>query len=230
MRIGRSADCHREVARRRKDGTTIDVLLSVSPILDLAGTLGGASLIARDITEREAGRAGPRGAGLLRRPGARTSGSRWPEARNCRAILQHCTEIVVEHLHVATARVWTLNPADQTLELQAGAGPSTHLDGPDRRVPVGKLTIGRIAQTRQSLFTNDVAATRTSATTSGARREGMVAFAGYPLVVSERVVGVLAVFARGRSCPGPSSTTSALSPTRSPSASSASAPRRRACT
>ena len=39
--------------RRRKDGTTIAISLTVSPIHDAAGAVVGASTIARDITERE---------------------------------------------------------------------------------------------------------------------------------------------------------------------------------
>jgi PAS domain S-box-containing protein len=195
VRAGRSADCHWEVARRRKDGSTIDVLLSVSPILDLGGTLGGVSLIARDITERK--RAERALAERARLAALRADiGVALARSEELRSILQHCTEIVVEHLHVAFARVWTLNPSAQTLELQASAGLSTHLDGPDGRVPMGKLTIGRIAQTRRSLFTNDVTHDSHIGDHEWVKREGMVAFAGYPLVVSDRVVGVLAVFAR----------------------------------
>ena len=42
-----------ETVRRRKDGSIVDVALTVSPILDREGVLIGASSIARDITERK---------------------------------------------------------------------------------------------------------------------------------------------------------------------------------
>jgi PAS domain S-box-containing protein len=42
-----------ETVRRRKDGTVFDLSLSVSPIVDEAGEIVGASKIARDITERK---------------------------------------------------------------------------------------------------------------------------------------------------------------------------------
>ncbi|HEX5323610.1 MAG TPA: PAS domain S-box protein [Capsulimonadaceae bacterium] len=42
-----------ETVRRAKDGRLIDVSLSVSPLLDAAGKIIGASKIARDITERK---------------------------------------------------------------------------------------------------------------------------------------------------------------------------------
>ena len=43
---------HYETVRVRKDGQRIFVSLTVSPITDSAGNIGGASTIARDITER----------------------------------------------------------------------------------------------------------------------------------------------------------------------------------
>jgi PAS domain S-box-containing protein len=44
---------HYEAARRRKNGTLIDVSLTVSPVKDDQGRIVGASKIARDITERK---------------------------------------------------------------------------------------------------------------------------------------------------------------------------------
>jgi PAS domain S-box-containing protein/diguanylate cyclase (GGDEF)-like protein len=43
---------HFETVRRRKDGSRVEVSLSISPILDSQGRVVGASKIARDITER----------------------------------------------------------------------------------------------------------------------------------------------------------------------------------
>ena len=43
---------HYETVRRRKDGTLIDISLSVSPVKDASGKVIGASKIGRDITER----------------------------------------------------------------------------------------------------------------------------------------------------------------------------------
>lgn len=44
---------HYETVRRRKDGTLLDISLTVSPIVDRKGCIVGASKIARDITERK---------------------------------------------------------------------------------------------------------------------------------------------------------------------------------
>ena len=53
-RIGRGQSVeHFETVRVRKDGTKIDVSVTISPIRDIDGTMVGASKIARDITERK---------------------------------------------------------------------------------------------------------------------------------------------------------------------------------
>ena len=44
---------HFETIRRRKDGTLLDISLTISPVRDAAGKIIGASKIARDITERK---------------------------------------------------------------------------------------------------------------------------------------------------------------------------------
>ena len=44
---------HYETIRRRQDGTVISVSLTLSPVRDAMGEVTGASLIARDITERK---------------------------------------------------------------------------------------------------------------------------------------------------------------------------------
>jgi PAS domain S-box-containing protein len=52
IRRGEKID-HFETVRRRKDGSLVDVSLTVSPILDEKGRIVGASKIARDITARK---------------------------------------------------------------------------------------------------------------------------------------------------------------------------------
>ncbi len=52
IRSGRAVD-HYETVRRRKDGTLIDVSLSVSPIIDDLGKVVGAAKIARDISQQK---------------------------------------------------------------------------------------------------------------------------------------------------------------------------------
>lgn len=111
-------------------------------------------------------------------------------------VLQRCVQAVVTHLGAATARIWTLDDAAQALEVQASAGIDTHLDRAHARVPVGQSTVGRIAEERRPHLTNDVQHDPRVGDDDWARGEGMTAFAGYPLLVGDTLVGVVAMCAR----------------------------------
>ncbi|MGI8741782.1 MAG: PAS domain S-box protein [Bryobacteraceae bacterium] len=113
-------------------------------------------------------------------------------------MLRQCAQAIVEHLDAAFARIWTLNEPGNLLELQASAGLYTHTNGPHGRVPVGQFKIGLIAQERQPHLTNDVVGDPRVGDHEWAKREGMVAFAGYPLIVADRILGVVGMFARKR--------------------------------
>jgi PAS domain S-box-containing protein len=52
LRRGERID-HFETVRRRKDGSTLDISLTISPVRNAAGAIIGASKIARDISERK---------------------------------------------------------------------------------------------------------------------------------------------------------------------------------
>jgi signal transduction histidine kinase len=110
--------------------------------------------------------------------------------------LHHCTQALVDYLEAAFARIWTFNDAEQMLELQASSGLYTHINGGHSRVPLGALKIGLIAAERQPHLTNAVIGDPRVSDQEWARRENMVAFAGYPLLVDDRLVGVVALFAR----------------------------------
>ena len=45
---------HFETVRRRKDGSTLDVALTISPVKDSTGRIVGASKVARDVSEKKA--------------------------------------------------------------------------------------------------------------------------------------------------------------------------------
>ena len=70
IRVGQAVD-HFETIRKRKDGSLVDISLSISPVRDAEGTIVGASKIARDISElrraRDAEERNRRQAGFLSR-------------------------------------------------------------------------------------------------------------------------------------------------------------------
>ena len=182
-----------ELTAVRKNGQEFAVELSVTPIR-VRGEWSFSAFL-RDISERrhtdQALAERTRVAELGAEIGAvLTKGSILSEALN------GCCEALVRNLDAAFARIWTLNEPQQMLELQASAGLYTHLDGPHSRVAVGQYKIGLIASERLPHVTNSVVGDPRVGDQDWAKREGMVAFAGYPLLVQGRVVGVVAMFAR----------------------------------
>jgi PAS domain S-box-containing protein len=111
-----------------------------------------------------------------------------------RDVLHGCTEALVRNLDAAFARIWLYDPDDRVLLLKASSGMYTHLDGGHARIPLGKFKIGRIAEDQRPHLTNEVIGDPQVPEQEWAKREGMVAFAGYPLLVDRRLVGVMGMF------------------------------------
>ncbi|HEX9742473.1 MAG TPA: ATP-binding protein [Nitrospiraceae bacterium] len=126
-------------------------------------------------------------------------------------ILRACVRAATGHLDAALARIWILEPGDlcgecykasvcdkktECLHLRASAGLSTNLNGEYRRVPLGWLKIGRIAQGSGRMHTNDALSDERLPNKDWLRDNGLQSFAGFPLTVDGRVFGVLALFAR----------------------------------
>jgi signal transduction histidine kinase len=118
------------------------------------------------------------------------------EATSMPEMLGRCATAIVRELNVAFARVWTLAADGVTLELRASAGMYTRIDGTHSRIRVGQFKIGMIAKERVAVLSNAVVGDPQIHDQEWAKREGLVAFAGHPLLVDERLVGVLALFSR----------------------------------
>jgi len=186
---------HGELVNRRKDGTCYTEEMSITPVRDDRGEIANFIAIKQDVSERkqaqevlaERVRQAALGADI---------GIALASSEALRDMLQRCAEAVVRHLGAVFARIWTLDRETNVLELQASAGMYTHVDGAHSRIRVGQDKIGMIAESRKAHLTNDVRGDPQVRDQAWARREGIVAFAGYPLVVEDRLVGVMAMFAR----------------------------------
>lgn len=99
-------------------------------------------------------------------------GATFTEGRPLDATLARCCELALEHLEVMAARIWVA-AEDGSLEPRASAGDCGGL----LREPAELFRIGAIARDRRALLASDVP------------------FAGYPLVVEEKLVGVFAMCA-----------------------------------
>lgn len=183
----------REVEGVRKDGAHIPIELGISEM-----HVGGEYFftgITRDISARKQAEQEILERNRLLALSSEV-GRALTECSDLSETLARCAEAIVAHLDAAFARIWILDEARTTLELRASAGRYTHLDGPHARVPVGKFKIGLIAEERKPHLTNDVQHDPRVSDKDWAEREGMVSFAGYPLLVEGRIIGVLAMFAK----------------------------------
>jgi len=191
----RGVEWETEVRLRRKDGRYRWFLLRANPLKDDHGQIVRWYSTGFDIEDRKQ-------AEEIRTAQARQAGVRadvsaaFSKPGNLREMLRGCAEAIVRHLDAAFARIWTLNKNGNVLELQASAGMYTGLDGSYSRIPVGDLKVGWIAQEKKPHLTNDVLNDPRVSDKSWAQAGGFVSFAGYPLIVEERVVGVMALFAR----------------------------------
>lgn len=110
--------------------------------------------------------------------------------------LQRCTDALVARLDAGAARIWTLDAQGNTLELQA----SSDVVGAPRsslRLPVGEFEVGLVARYGEPRVIDDIASAEGATDPDWAASEGLRAFAGCPLRVGGKLVGVIAVCTRG---------------------------------
>jgi PAS domain S-box-containing protein len=118
-------------------------------------------------------------------------------------MLVGCAESLWRHMNIAFAQIWTYVDAEKVLELQATAGLYHLNEDSPSRIPVGHSEIEglgnvliRIVRERQPFLTYDLLTDLIVPTEAWMLKEGIVAFAGYPLMVGDRLIGVMTIFAR----------------------------------
>lgn len=169
---------------------TVYFNFSYTPTRNAQNAIDGVSIIAFDVTPAATAR-------KVIALGARVGRALVAEGLLADQ-LEACCAALVE-FGPACARIWTYNPSDEVLELRASAGPHVHRDGAHLGVDGVDLDadgVGRIARSRAPLLSNAVIGDPDVADQEWAKREGMVAFAGYPLLVGDRLLGVMTLFAK----------------------------------
>lgn len=108
-------------------------------------------------------------------------------------VLNACCNATISRLNAAVVRIYTYNAKSEMLEHQASAGLLFGNTQFYPRIPLGKYLIGLVAQLRQPYMTNDFLNDPRIADAEWARHNGITAFAGHPMIVEDRLVGVLMV-------------------------------------
>jgi len=192
-RIISSGDKHFEHLAIRKDGTTMHIEIRPRSMSSDGRPVGVMAI--RDITERKRTEEA-----LAERMKLLALGSDVGKAltreNELNTMLQGCAEAVVEHLGASLARIWAFNRQENILELHASAGVYSHINGAHRSISAGESRIWKIAVEKKPVLSNDITGDACISDQEWVKRENMAAFAGYPLIVGEEPVGVLAMFSR----------------------------------
>jgi DNA-binding CsgD family transcriptional regulator len=112
------------------------------------------------------------------------------------AIATCITNGLIENFDCVFARIWLVEPDTKTLRLAASSGLSTRTNGEFARVAMGSYKVGKIAQNRVSFLSNNLVEEPWVKDRAWAIANRIQGFAGYPLTIGDRVVGVLAVFSQ----------------------------------
>jgi len=109
------------------------------------------------------------------------------------AILRRCALAMVRYLNGALARIWIFDAEEKTFRLQASEGPVSEAEKNSSQQPKVTLSLETIANGQPILINQAVGDPRIQ-DQAWVKREGIVAYAGYPLMLEERVVGLMSLF------------------------------------
>ncbi len=112
------------------------------------------------------------------------------------AIAKALTDGLIERFDCAFTRLWLLDAEAGVLNLVASSGMYTRTDGFFARVPLGAYKVGKIAQNRMAFLSNNLPAEAWVGNREWAIANSMIGFAGYPLLLGNTVIGVIAVFSQ----------------------------------
>ena len=188
-----NASGERELFVRKRDGTTFAIEMAMSEV-QTEGHRKWTGII-RDVTVRKEAEARLAEQARLAEFSAEI-GRVLVSAGGLQMTLQRCVNAIIAHFDMAFTRIWTLDEVQRVLEPTASAGLFTQIDGPNGWNAKEGFEIGLIAEDRTPYRSNDVANDHRIGNKTWIEREGIVAFAGCPLIVEDRVIGVVTMFAR----------------------------------
>jgi DNA-binding CsgD family transcriptional regulator len=110
------------------------------------------------------------------------------------AIAQQVTQSLVKKFDCAFSRIWLVESDQLSLRLVASSGLYTRTDGSFARVPMGAFKVGKIAKNRIAFLSNNLPEEPWVKDREWAIANQIKGFAGYPLIMGDRVIGVLATF------------------------------------
>jgi GAF domain-containing protein len=113
------------------------------------------------------------------------------------ALLDGLCQFCVENLDAVFARIWLVDKEKTELVLKASQGQYTSLTGTRSRIKIGQGSkIDNMYVSGESHISNDVANDPAVVDKEWVKKEGLVAFAGYPLIWNQEKLGVAGLYSR----------------------------------
>lgn len=111
---------------------------------------------------------------------------------------EKCCEAIVHYLDTTFAQIWILNDKNNHLELIASHGIYTPLDGKCSIVCPGYLKVVKIVKEKKAVLSDSIIEDPDIDDKTWLQQEEITAFAGHPLIIGGRTVGVVAMFSKRR--------------------------------
>lgn len=184
---------YEDLPLQTRDGRTVDVEF-VSNVYDVLGEKVIQCNI-RDITDRKHAEAETFKNGRVTALRAAV-GLALSEANPFPAAFQECAEAFVMHFSTTLAQIWVHELERDTISIVASAGAAAASGASTDGAPPGYSHVRRIVATGEPIIADGVSVEAEDADHLWAIQQGITAFAGYPLKVEGRVVGVLGLFAQ----------------------------------
>jgi DNA-binding CsgD family transcriptional regulator len=111
-----------------------------------------------------------------------------------KAIATNITQGLIDQFDCSFVRIWLVESDRTALSLVASSGLYTRLDGDFATVPMGAYKVGKIAQHCIPFLSNQLGSESWVKDRQWAIDNKICGFAGLPLAITGKVIGVLAVF------------------------------------
>lgn len=108
-------------------------------------------------------------------------------------ILGDCAKAMVQYLNGALAQIWVFDTAKNSLQPLASAGLLAGADGDIQSLPVPELLLAELAQGKPILINSLLDESRMPVQ-AWVAREKLASFAGFPLLLEDRFVGLMSLY------------------------------------
>ena len=111
------------------------------------------------------------------------------------AIMERCTRAMVQYLNAAVAQISTFDGASAEFNLLAMTGPLIDGGNAPEKLPTARFDIAGLSEGKPMVIKHALNDPRLS-DQDRLRQKGVVSYAAYPLVVEEKLVGLMSVFSQ----------------------------------